>query len=361
MASSNPNSSKWYICRYRSLTKSLMKKCEMPPRNLQISLLCCPKIVRYGKTTKLISAPILPGYIFVKGHHDNILRDDVLGHLQILKKREDNSFLIVSPQQMHSIFRFAEEFKEMQQLLVNAYDRLEMETLHLETEAEVSPEVNDYVEIIEGPFEGMRGYLKMRERSKQGTFFFYSKTPVSTSIYQIEHMESDDSEVVNMKSSSLDACAKAQMNVLPCFEVTRGQIKILQFGTSNGHASDFIGKAYKKALEELKKSINAPLSTSARRNISGYVIRYTDVETWSIKQKANLYRLLLTCHAALGNHENFKRTLSQIEGSIYPDFEFFADHKRQNKDRVAARKAFENFKGTIKYITHLHKIVDNQS
>lgn len=374
MGSPHHHSSEWYICRYHNLTENLRKKCEEPPEGLQTLLLSYTKLVQKGKTIKQVNTPILPGYIFIKGHHDTILKDEVLKHLSILKNRFDNSFLIVNPRQMNAILHFAEEFRAMQSKVNNTIQRLELETLRLETEAEVSPQEHDFVEIIEGPCTGMCGFLKSHERSKKGTFFFVSRFPtfvpennedmdvqnsdaaLTPSAERTPHFE--DNAKTNSSSASQEPDTKCIFGVYPSFEIKREQIKILQFGTSNGHARDFIGKAYKTALNSLKKRVRGPINDTVRRSVSGLVIRYNDVESWNIKQKANLFRLLLTCHAVLSNHENFKKVLSQIENEIYPDFAYFADHKRLKKDKVAARKSLENFKSTIEYIKQLYHIVE---
>lgn len=331
--SAKPTGGTWYICKYRRLTDSIKKINSNPPADLEVFFPFHTKLVKRGKTSKKEDSPILPGYIFVKGFHDKIVADELFRTLPLLRHHTDNSYITVSERQMDAISRFVRDFRE--------HSSLELETLSIALEMFVVPEEYDYVEIVKGPYKGRRGYFKTKERSKHGTFFF--------------DLETDDKPLGETRGEDSSEFTSRTMQVVPAIQLSRSMLKILKFAPHNGHARDFLNKAYNKAISIYERihAVNEQLTLSERETIAGYVICYGDVEAITFKQRTNLQRLLLVCYAILNSDALYKQTLSHIEDIIYPDFEAFVASKRKNKEKEAANAAYKSYKESVEKIHQL--------
>lgn len=326
---------KWYICKYGRLTDSIKNVHSNPPTDFEVFFPFFKRVVKNGKTSKTECCPILPGYIFVKGFHDKILADELFRTLPMLRTHTDRSFITVSDRQMNAISRFVQEFQEN--------SSLELETVSLELEMFVVPEEYDYAEIVKGPYKGKRGFFKTRERSKHGTFYF--------------ELENIDASTEIQGEEECNEPTSRTMQVVPAIVLHRSFLKIIRFAPNNGHARDFLNKAYNKALAILEKvhNDNYELTPLERETIAGYVICYSDVETDTFKQRTNLLRLLLVCHAILNNEAHFKQILSVIENVVYSDYEVFVEDKRKNKEKEAAKAAYKSYKESVERIVLLKK------
>lgn len=324
----------WYIGKYQRLTEDLKRISDGSnvPQGFDVFFPFYMKPTRRGKTIKEEYVPILPGYIFVKGSHCRILSHPAFSNLFLLSRRSDHTPITIRECQMKVIQNFASMFQKEQQLL--------LDNLHLETEAVVTFEDNDYVEMLEGPLRGLRGLLRMQERSKQATFYYVLEPS------QVSEDASQDQAEPQQVPEFHDGA-----DVQFAFDVTRDQVKVIRFGTNNGHARDFIGKAYHKALALLKSKNGKRLSEAERKAVMGYVVRYGEVETEGLRQKAHLCRMLYACHAVLGNVAICQRILTHIEKEIYNEYKWFAAGKRTRKERIAASHAFGSYRCSIEEIS----------
>lgn len=357
---------RWFVCRYGRLTDGLRRIADEGAEGFEVVLPFYMRRELKRRSVKEELRPILPGYVFVKGHHDRILAHEVLGALRILRNRSDHWPLTLSDQQMSRIVRFAEDFRNSA--------GLDNDDLRLEDAADIDRQMDDYVEILEGQFAGCRGYFKTRERCKTGTFYFdldagrsrttetadaaASCTGSGEEVDALGSGEEVDALGTGEKANVLGPQTMAGA-IVPAMDVSSERVKIIRFAPANGHSRDYIGKAYKRAARilEMARGTDDGIADTARKAVRGWIVRYSDVAVEdSVHRKANLWRLLLVCHAVLGNRMQYDRLYSMIHDRLFPAYERFANGRRSKKEREAARKAFHKYRNTIEHVHFLYNV-----
>lgn len=286
----------WFVMRYKTLatttTEDLLKSGAdvFFPQSRKKCL--NKRTMRYEYVTK----PLVPGYIFVQTTFGKARTLSQTLGLNLWKRNvinQDESHAD-DPMREYSKERFYHRIPDEQMKFFKLAVELYKQDLLLADISEIDLEQDDHVEIIDGEFKGVHGYLK----TTQGKYGGMVIVPVS-----------QDSE---MSGDSL------------CFtiEVPAEQIGIISFANGNRHASDNIRSAQRLVENYLKLYAGGePVSEEMKKQLHRYLARFKDTRFRTDKLRASHLMLLYSIYTMLGNITLKDAVNEEINNKVLPAFD----------------------------------------
>ncbi len=285
----------WYIFRYKVLNKStrdyfLNNPSEVffPYRTVR------KKDEETGKITYL-EQPCISGYVFVKGPLQSAKQISHEANISFWKRPsvDHNGKSIVYPTPEHRYYTISHKQMERFKEAVAHYQN----GIKLYDPTDIDLQNDDEVEFVAGPMKGQRGHIRI-ENGKAGGIV-----------------------IVPLASSSLHFGFKA----------TPSEYRIVSFANNARH-NDFIKLANAKAKNLLAAYCEGKaLSDKDRNKLNGYVLRFSETETTTSIQMAQLTLLLYRIYTIFEDESMCHKIKQRIMATVLPNYDRRIDEARGNR------------------------------
>lgn len=297
----------WFVMRYHKLTAFAQDELLKSGLDVFFPQTRIKRInARTGRTEYVIK-PIITGYIFVKSTFEQAMAMSSFLGINLLKRYYKYTYDLLLKDDCvdSSEERLYYHIPDVEMKYFKRAVEIYKQNVMLTDASEIDLQQDDFVRIISGDFEGVRGYLKTTQGKNGGMVI----VPVTSE--------------------------KAPNRSGLCYSimVTVDQIGVVNFASGNRHASDCIRSAQQmveKAL--LLFAEGEPLSDDTRKQMHRYLARFKDAQFKTDKLKANHLLLLYSIYTMLGNQMLRDVVQEQIMDDVLPAFDArIADARRRGR------------------------------
>lgn len=295
--SATERSDRWYIFRYKVLTTFVKQYFTTTDKEVFFPCQRVRKRSKFNNKFDYLDKPIIPGYIFIRAKLEEAL--GIAKEIGIPLWRQKFTQLIEGAGNEYVFVRHTAMYHFMKavELRQQRFEFLDATCIDLEK--------NDEVKIIDGPFKGVRGYLKTVNGKGGGMVV----VPLS-----FEHRETD--------SYTLDDIKDVNNVLYYGIPATAKEIAVVAFAKKSRTSIDSIRNARRSTDSMLQQYCNGEdLTFMQQSRLRGYASRFDQVNTTSDIQQANLYMLLYRIYTILDTPTLRIDVLHHIQDVILPAFD----------------------------------------
>ena len=273
--------------------------------------------------------PVIPGYIFVHAGLDDAINLGKDIDMSLWRRRQplsvDASKILTGSHDLkeYKTLKLAErtaayysiDDESMRQLIRTV--ELYSNGFHLFDAGDIDYAKDDFVEITQGPFQGVRGHLKSVNGTSGGVV------------------------VVPLQDESTSFSSSLNTLLHYGIPVNASEISILSFAKGSRRATDQINHS-SKVVDRLvvAYSKGEDITVQQRNRLTGYAQRFGETQPDSLIQRTNLALLLYRIYTILelSTESQFQRDL--LEKELLPQCRERME-KARIRDRVSARNTFD--------------------